>query len=290
MLESSVADTAAGLVEDDEAYRRLFAPLVRDWARLEAALLGPPVRPPRHPLTLARFAVHALRPASGFATKFFRGERARALFAGCSAHSLLPAEKSPSAAFGLVLLTLGHVVGWPLPRGGSQRISDALASYLRALGGEIETAAPVASLDELPPARAILCDVTPRQLLRLAGDRLPRAYRRALARYRYGPGAFKLDFALDGPIPWRAPECGRTACVHVGGTMEEIAESERAAWEGRAPERPFVIVAQQSLFDAGPAPEGKHTGWAYCHVPHDSSVDLSARIERQVDRFATGFR
>ena len=290
VLERSVDETAAGLVEDDEAYRRLFGPLADDWRRLEESLLGPLVRLPRHPLALARFGVHALRSAHGLAHGLFRGERARALFAGCSGHAILPAEKAPTAAFGLVLLTLGHAVGWPVARGGSQKIADALASCLRSLGGEIETSARVESLDELPPTRAVLCDVTPRQLVRLAGQRLPASYRRALERYRYGPGSFKVDFALDGPVPWRARECARATCVHVGGTIAEIAASERAAWAGTEPERPYLILAQQTLVDPSRAPEGKHTVWAYCHVPNGSTVDMTERIEFQIERFAPGFR
>ena len=289
MLERSVGETAAGLVEDDEAYRRLFGRLAADWARLEESLLGPVIRPPRHPVALARFALHALRSADNAARSLFRTERARALFAGCSGHAMVPADMTPTAAVGFVLLTLGHVAGWPVARGGSQRIADALASYLRSLGGEIETGAPVVSLAELPRTRAVLCDVTPRQLLRIAGDRLPPSYRRALERYRYGPGAFKVDYALDGPIPWRAPECARAACLHLGGTMEEIAASERVAWEGRESERPFVLIGQQSLHDPTRAPDGAHTAWAYCHVPNGSAADMTERIEAQIERFAPGF-
>jgi phytoene dehydrogenase-like protein len=290
MLERSVDSTAAGLVEDDEPYRRVLGRLAADWPRLDAALLGPVVRAPRHPVALARFAFHALRSASAATSSLFRGERARALFAGCSGHSMLPPDKSVTAAFGLVLLTLGHVAGWPVARGGSQAIADALASYLRSLGGEIETGRPVESLGDLPRARAVLCDVTPRQLVRIAGDRLPPSYRHALERYRYGPGAFKLDYALDGPIPWRAPECARAACVHLGGTMEEIAASAGAVWEGREPEHPFLLVGQQSLFDVTRAPPDKHTAWAYCHVPNGSTTDMTERVEAQLERFAPGFR
>ena len=289
LLERSVDETAAGLVEDDESYRRLFGRLAADWERLEETLLGPLVRLPRHPLAATRFALHSLRSAEGAASSLFRGERARALFAGCSAHGMVPADKPPSAAFGLVLLTLGHVAGWPVARGGSQTIADALASYLRSLGGEVETGAPVESLRELPPALAVLCDVTPRQLLRLAGDRLPTRYARALSRYRYGPGSFKVDYALDGPVPWHAPECARAGCLHLGGTMDEIAASEQAPWSGREPDRPHVLLAQQSLFDPTRAPAGRHTLWAYSHVPNGSRADLTERIEAQIERFAPGF-
>lgn len=289
LLERAVEATAAGLGPDAAAYRRLMAPLVADADRILRFILGP-FRIPRHPLTLARFGLKALRSAAGLASHRFQGERARALFAGLAAHSMLPLERSPSAAVGLVLAILGHTAGWPLPRGGSQRIADALAGYLRALGGEIVTGRPVRALDELPPARAVLFDLTPRQVLAIAGQRLPASYRRRLERYRYGPGVFKVDWALAGPIPWRAPECRRAATVHLGGMLDEIAAAERAVAAGRHPERPFVILAQPSLFDPSRAPEGKHTAWAYCHVPNGSSVDMTGRIEAQVERFAPGFR
>lgn len=202
----------------------------------------------------------------------------------------MPLEKPPTASFGLVLGILGHALGWPLPQGGSQRIADALAAYLHSLGGEIVTHTPVNSLEALPPARVVMADITPRQFLALAADRLPRGYRRQLEGYRYGPGAFKVDWALDGPIPWQAAECSRAGTVHVGGTLEEIAASERAMWHGPPAESPFVLVAQQSLFDPARAPSGKHTAWAYCHVPHGSTLDMTSRIEAQIERFAPGFR
>jgi phytoene dehydrogenase-like protein len=289
LLERSVGATATGLGPDARAYRTLMEPLVDAATPLIDALLGPP-RPPRHPIALARFGLSALRSAAGLARARFEGPRARALFAGLAAHSMLPLEQSPSAAFGLVLALLGHACGWPVARGGSQRIADALASLLRGLGGEIVTGRPVASLEELPPARCVLLDVTPRQLLALAGRRLPESYRRRLARYRYGPGSCKVDWALDGPIPWRAGACRRAATVHVGGTLEEIAAAEAAATRGEHPERPFVLLAQPSLFDPTRAPAGKHTVWGYCHVPNGSAVDMAERIERQVERFAPGFR
>jgi phytoene dehydrogenase-like protein len=207
-----------------------------------------------------------------------------------AAHAMLPLEQPPSAAFGLMLGLSGHVAGWPFARGGSQRIADALAAYLRALGGEIVTSAPVDSLDALPPARAVLCDITPRQLLRIAAGRLPASYAAALRRYRYGPGAFKIDYALDGPVPWADRACLRAGTVHLGGTLAEIAVGERAVARGETPERPLTLVVQQSLFDLTRAPQGKQTLWAYCHVPHGSSVDMTARIEAQIERFAPGFR
>lgn len=290
VLERSVDETAAGLGADGDAYRRLLRPLVTAWRGLEPGLLGPLVRFPERPLEMARFGFHALRPARQLAEQLFDDTRARALFAGIAAHSTLPLERMASASFGLVLGIAGHAAGWPLPRGGSQRVADALAAYARSLGGEIATGAPVESLAELAGARTVLCDVSPAELLRLAGPRLPRRYRGALARFRHGPAAFKLDWALARPIPWRAAECARAATVHLGGSLEEIAASERAAWEGRHARRPFVLLVQPSLFDPSRAPEGKHTAWAYCHVPNGSTTDMTERVERQLERFAPGFR
>jgi phytoene dehydrogenase-like protein len=277
------------LGEDDERWRRLFAPLVRDPESLLDEILAP-LHVPAHPLTLARFGLRALLPATTVARRSFRGARARGLFAGLAAHSMLPLERPPSAAFALMLGLLGHAVGWPFPRGGSQALSDALASYLRSLGGEIETGRRVESLAELGETRLVVLDVTPRGLLELAGDRLPDRYRRRLERYRYGPGVFKLDWALAGPIPWRADECSRAATVHLGATLEEIAASEAAPAQNRSAERPYVLLAQQSLFDPTRAPAGRHTAWAYCHVPNGSSVDMTEQVESQVERFAPGFR
>jgi phytoene dehydrogenase-like protein len=289
MLEHSVTATADGLDPDAAAYRKLMDPLVDDWDELMHDILGP-LRLPRRPLALARFGWYAIRPARGLAESLFRGERARALFAGLAAHSILPLEKPVSAGFALVLALLGHAVGWPLSRGGSQQIADRLADYLRSLGGEIATGTQVITLDELPAAGSILLDVTPRQVIGIAGDRLPARYRRRLARYRYGPGVFKVDWALNGPIPWRATACERAATVHLGGTLAEIAASERAVWRGMHPARPFVLLAQSSLFDRSRAPAGKQTAWAYCHVPNGSTFDMTGRIEAQVERFAPGFR
>jgi phytoene dehydrogenase-like protein len=289
LLERSLAGAVESLGEDGDAYRRLVGRTVEDWPLLADAFLGPILRLPRHPLALGRFSLRGLRPSASVASSAFRGEQARALFAGAAAHSVLPLEQLGTASFGIVFLAVAHTCGWPVARGGSQQIAQALASYLRSLGGEIETGAPVTSIEELPRARAILCDVGPRQLITLAGSRLPARYRRALAGYRYGPGVFKLDYALDGPVPWNAPECARAATVHLGGTLAEIAASERAPWQGRHAERPFVLLAQPSLFDSTRAPAGKHTLWAYCHVPNGSSLDMTARIEGQIERFATGF-
>jgi phytoene dehydrogenase-like protein len=289
LLERSISATAAGLGRDAPAYRRLVAPLVRGWEPMVEAILAP-LRLPRHPLALARFGLRAVWPARLLAERLFSGERARALFAGMAAHAIMPLEWPLTAAFGVVMLALGHAVGWPFPRGGAQRLADALAGYLASLGGQIRTDSPVASLDQLPPARAVLFDLAPRQVLAIAGARLPAGYARALGRYRHGPAVFKVDWALDGPIPWRAPECGRAATLHLGGRLAEIADAEAAVWRGEHPERPFVLLSQPSLFDPSRAPAGKHTAWAYCHVPNGSAVDMTERIEGQIERFAPGFR
>ena len=289
MLERSVELTANNLGGDGSRYRGLMGRLVADWPKLEATVQRP-FSLPKHPFAAARFGLTALRSASSVARHTFRGQRARALFAGLAAHAVLPLERVPSAVFGLVLGIIAHAQGWPFARGGSQHIPDALAKHLESLGGEIVTETPVASMDDLPPARAILFDVTPRQLLKIAASRLPTSFRAKLERYRYGPGICKLDWALDGPIPWKAAECARAGTVHLGGTFEEIAASEREAWFGRHSERPFVLLAQPTLFDATRAPAGKHTAWAYCHVPNGSCVDMTEAIEKQIERFAPGFR
>jgi phytoene dehydrogenase-like protein len=290
VVRRSLEETAAALGRDGPSYRKLLAPLLDSWARIEVELLGPVVHLPRHPLALARFGIIGLRSVAAVTRSHFETEQGRALFAGAGAHSMLPLELVASASFGLGLLLTAHLGGWPFARGGSQSIADVLGARLRALGGEIETGCEVTSLGDLPSSDLVLCDVTPRQLLRLAGERLPARYRRRLERFRYGPGVFKIDYALDGPIPWRAPETGEAATVHLGGSFAEIADSERSAWAGRHSERPFVLLAQQSLFDDTRAPAGKHTVWAYCHVPNGSTVDMRPRIEAQIERFAPGFR
>jgi phytoene dehydrogenase-like protein len=289
VLERSVQETAASLGPDARAYERLMRGVAEDAPRLASYFVGSP-RFIRHPLALGASALRALRPARALAESAFEGEKARGLFAGNGAHSFLPLEKRPSALFGLVLGTLGHAFGWPFPKGGSQRIADALTSYLLSLGGEVYTGVRVGSVEEVPRTRAVLFDVTPRQLLDIAGEHFTERYRRALKDYRYGPGVFKVDFALDGPIPWKAEECLRAGTVHLGGTLEEVSAGEAAVWRGEHPERPFVLLAQQSLFDATRAPEGKHTVWAYCHVPNGSEFDMTGRIERQIERFAPGFK
>lgn len=295
ILDRSIANTAAALGRDAIAYGRLIAPLAARWDAIADGALGPlrPLHQLAHPLAslaLARFGLSAIRSAKGLADRRFRGEQARALFAGMAAHAMLPLEQPPSAAAGLVLGITGHVVGWPFPRGGSQRIAIALAAYLRSLGGEVITGTEITSLDAVPPARVVLCDVTPRQLCAIASERLPPSYAQRLARYRYGPGVFKVDYALDGPIPWMAEACRQAGTVHVGGTLEEIASAERAVWRGVASEHPFVLVAQQSLFDPTRAPAGKQVAWTYCHVPHGAAIDMTTRIEAQIERFAPGFR
>jgi phytoene dehydrogenase-like protein len=290
VLERSIKATGGWLGADAPAYRRLMEPLVDHWEQLVGDALGPLPLPPRHPFVMAGFGLEAIRSVRGVAESRFKGERARALVAGIAAHAMLSLEQPVSAAFGLILGMLGHAVGWPIPRGGSQTIVDAMAAYLRSLGGEIVTGVEVESLEMLPSARAILCDVTPRQLLRIAHRQLPTGYQHRLMRYRYGPGVCKVDLALDGPIPWKAQACLRAGTVHVGGPLPEIAAAERAVWRGEHAEQPYVLLAQQSLFDPTRAPAGKHTVWAYCHVPSSSSMDVSERVIAQIERFAPGFR
>ena len=289
ILERSVEATAAALGPDARAYERLMRGIAEDADKIAAYFVGSP-RLIRHPLALAASGLRALRSARGLAEDLFEGEKARGLFAGNSAHSFLPLEKRPSAMFGLLLGTLGHAFGWPFPKGGSQRIADALASYLRSLGGEIFTGVWVRSVDEVPRTRAVLFDVTPGQLLDIAGEHFTERYQNALKGYRYGPGVFKVDFALGGPVPWKAQECLRAGTVHLGGTLDEISAGEAAVWRNELPERPFVLLAQQSLFDETRAPDDKHTVWAYSHVPNGSTFDMTGRIEGQIERFAPGFR
>lgn len=289
VLHRSIEDTGRSLGEDAGAYERLIRLLVDDWEKIADGILGP-LRPPRHPLAMAGFGLLALRSAEGLAKKAFTGEKGRGFFAGLAGHSMIELDKAGTASFGLVLALLGHEVGWPFPRGGTQCLADALACHLKSLGGEIVTGRLIHSLEELPPSNAILCDVTPKQLLALAGDSLPAGYQRKLQGYRYGPGVFKIDWALADPIPWQAEACRRAGTVHVGGKLEEIAASERNVWRGKHPEKPYVLLAQQSLFDHSRAPDGQQTAWAYCHVPHGSDVDMTEAITDQIERFAPGFR
>jgi len=288
VTERSFFATAEALGEDRAPYLRLLDRIVSRWSDFEPVVLGPFLPRPNRLLHAVDLSVTrtGLSSATGLA-KRFRSDRARALLAGHAAHSMLPLETRPSGGIGLVLMATAHVFGWGFPRGGSQRLADALADRLEELGGEIRTESPV---DELPRVDVVMADVVPRELLRIAGDKLPAHYAHALRRYRHGPGVFKLDWALDGPIPWRAPDCRRAATIHVGGTLAEIAESERAPREGRHAERPYVLLTQPSLFDDSRAPAGKHTAWAYCHVPSGSTEDMTERMEAQVERFAPGFR
>jgi phytoene dehydrogenase-like protein len=290
ILEHSLEKSAASMGTDGQQYRRLMTPLVNFYENILEDILGPFPMPPRHPLALARFGVSAVRSARGLAESWFRSIRARAIFAGMAGHSMLPLESPTTASIALVLGLLAHAVGWPFPKSGSQAIVDAMAAYLRSLGGEIHTGWEVKSLDELPATRVVMLDVTPKQVLQIVGERFPDGYRRQLAGYRYGPGVFKVDYALSGPIPWRAPECSQAGTVHLGGTLEEIAAAERSVWLGEHPEKPFVLLAQQSLFDPTRAPAGQHTAWAYCHVPNASTFDMMDRVTAQIERFAPGFR
>jgi phytoene dehydrogenase-like protein len=291
VLERSVDATGLGLGDDGAAYRRLMAPLVAAGPQLVDAVLSPlSVPSPRVWPPLARFATSGMWPATRLATHRFAGDEARGLLVGLAAHSLLSLRAPGTGGFGLYLGLLGHLVGWPMARGGSQAIADALVALLVDRGGELVLGQPVTSLAALPPARTTLLDLTPRQLLALGGDRLPARYRRQLARYRYGGAIWKVDWALDGPIPWTAAGCARAGTVHVGGTLDEVAFSESELQRGRHVDRPFVLLAQQSRFDPTRAPAGEHNAWAYCHVPNGSPLDMTARIEAQVERFAPGFR
>lgn len=290
MLERDIDATAANLGPDGSAWLKLFRPFAENWFTLAPEVLGPVLVPKRHPILLARLGLRAFPPARWFANRCFRGDRAKALFAGLAAHSFLSLDEVLTSAFGVMFAAVTHAVGWPIPRGGSQSIANALCGYLASLGGTVTTSTRVANLADLPAADMTLCDITPRQLVKIAADRLSPEYRRRMERWQYGPAAFKVDYALSQPIPWRAPECFRTACVHLGGTLEEIAASEDAMRHGRHAERPFVLVAQPTLFDPARAPGGKHIAWAYCHVPNGSTFDMLPRLEAQIERFAPGFR
>ncbi len=287
--ERSIDATVARLGPDGPAWERTFRPLSENWDAFFGSMMSL-LSVPKHPLLLARFGLLAPLPSGAVARSLFQTEEARALFAGMAAHSVLPLDQAGSSAFALMLTLAGHAVGWPMARGGSQKIADALASYFESLGGKIFVNAKVRSLDEVRGASLVLCDISPKQLVDIAGGRLPEHFSRKLMSFRYGPGVFKMDWALNGPIPWTNPDCRRAGTVHVGGDLAEITASEKAPWENRASERPFVLLAQQSLFDPTRAPAGKHTAWGYCHVPNGSNVDMTAAIEDQVERFAPGFR
>ena len=290
ILERDIRATAKNLGRDGAMWTRIFSPLASRWDALAPMILGPLLKFPRNPFLLGYFGAGAIWSAKFFARSMFREEKTRGLFAGLAAHSTLALQEPLTASFGMVLALTAHAVGWPLPRGGSQNIADALAAHLRALGGEIITNSRVENLNALPDARAYMFDVTPKQLLNIAGDKLHGTYKTQLQNFRYGPGVFKLDYALDAPVPWRAQEALRAATVHIGSTFDEIAASERATTQGRVSDAPYVLVVQTSLFDETRAPRGKHTLWAYCHVPHGSREDMTARIENQIERFAPGFK
>jgi phytoene dehydrogenase-like protein len=289
-LERDLRDAESELGDDGQSWRKLMQPFVERWSQLSSEVLRPVHILTRHPLLMARFGLVAFSSANKLGSASFREERTRALFAGLAAHSFLSLDQPLSAAFGILLGAAAHAVGWPIPRGGAQSLTDALCSHFKSLGGEVRTCSRVDSLASLPKFDLALCDVTPRQLMQLAGSRLSSAYTRRLARYRYGPGAFKVDYALRSPIPWKAGQCSKAVTVHIGGSAAEIALSEDAMSRGRHSERPFVLLAQPSLFDPTRAPAGKHTAWAYCHVPNHCEVDMLPFIEAQIERFAPGFR
>jgi phytoene dehydrogenase-like protein len=289
LLQRSTAAMADQLGPDAAAWQALMDPFVTRWQSLFADALGP-LRMPRHPLLLARFGLTALPATTWLARRRFRGARAQALLGGIAAHVTLPLRSPPSAAGGMMLGIAGHSVGWPIPRGGAASITRALLSLFRSLGGELQANAPVTSLDELPQSRAVLLDLTPRQILRLDATHLSPIYRLQLEHFQYGLGTFKVDWALDAPIPWRAPEARQSATVHLGGTLEEMDANRQLEWQGQPAEQPYVLLSQPTLFDQSRAPSGKHVGWAYCHLPNGSSFDMTERIEAQVERFAPGFR
>jgi len=288
ILGGSVSATARLLGEDEQVYRQLMDPLVADWPAIAPDVLGP-LHFPKHPFAMAAFGMKALTSA-GFLARRFRTKELRGLWAGMAAHSILPLSHATTSAIALVLMIAGHRKGWPLPRGGASSIAEALASYFIYLGGKIETNTTISSFDQLPSSRAVLLDLTPRQLLRLGGHRWSSLYQAQLEKYRYGSGVFKIDWALDAPIPFTAGECRQAGTVHIGNTLEEITEAEDITWRGGHPDKPFVLLAQQSIFDPSRAPAGRHTAWGYCHVPGGSKRDMTEAIERQVERMAPGFR
>ncbi len=275
---------------DAGAYRALFDPIVDNWQALAGEVFRPLIRIPSHPFLLARFGLRAVQPCTMLTRAVFQHDRTRAVFSGSAAHSTLNLESPLSAAFGMIMAAAGHAVGWPVPRGGAQQLANALAGYLKSLGGRITTSSPVQNLDELRGSDLVLCDVTPRQFLEIARHRLKRPFRQLLQRFRYGPGVFKMDWALREPIPWKAKDCRQAITIHLGGSLAEIVASERAASNGEPPTKPFVLLAQPSLFDWTRAPAGQHTAWAYCHVPNGWRGSAVEQIESQIERFAPGFR
>ncbi len=288
VLHKSVQDTASGLGIDEQSYLKLMTPLVRDWPIIDSDVLGP-LHFPKNPVAMARFGLDAVTAADYLVSRF-KTTHARGLWGGMAAHSIQPLSNFTTSAIGLVLMAAGHLGGWPIPQGGSQQIANALASYFLSIGGRIETDRPIQSLNQVPSATAILFDTTPRQLLKIAGDRFSSLYKWQLQNYRYGMGVFKMDWALDGAIPFTAKDCQKAGTIHLGNSFEEIAAGEAEIWKGNHPDKPYVLLAQQSIFDASRAPAGKHTAWAYCHVPFGSTKDMSTIIENQVERFAPGFK
>jgi phytoene dehydrogenase-like protein len=289
LLQSSVDGTAQSLGQDAGSYRKLVEPILINWDKIFPFLMNP-LSLPAHPIALAKFGYYGMLSVSGLVKRHFQSMQARGLFAGMAAHSVLPFTNLTTSAIALIFLLLGHDSGWPLPKGGSQQMANALASYFLSLGGRIETNFTVSSLEQLPSSHAVMLDITPKQLLQIAGHKLSSFYSWQMKRFRYGPGVFKIDWALDSPIPFIAEGCRQAGTVHIGNTFEEIAETEKNTWNGKHADRPFVLLAQQSLFDDSRAPRGKHTAWAYCHVPSGSTKDMTEQIENQVERFAPGFR
>ncbi len=289
LLQQSLEKTSQSLGEDSSSYSSLFSPFIEDWPKLENTLLGP-FTIPRHPLPALKFGWKAVRSAESLAKTSFKNPKTQGLFAGLAAHSVLPLDRPITAAVGLLLGITGHVFGWPMAKGGAQQIANALGSYFQSLGGTIQTGYRVDSIEELPASKAVLFDLTPRQILKIAKGELTHSYQKQLERYRYGPGVFKMDWALTQPIPWKASDCLQAGTVHLGGDFDQIAASEKAIWEGTHAEKPYVLLAQHSLFDNTRAPNGKQSAWAYCHVPHGSKKDMSQEIEDQIERFAPGFR
>lgn len=289
LLERDLGEARDFLGDDGPAWERLMRPFVEEWSEFVPDVLRPVPFIPKHPWLMARFGVLALQSAEAVARRF-RSPRTRALFAGLAAHSFLSLDEPLSAAFAILMAAPAHAVGWPIPRGGAQSITDALSGVLLSLGSRINTSSPVESLSALPGYDLSVCDLTPHQLLKIGGQRLSQSYKRQMGRYRYGAAAFKVDYALNAPIPWKANDCLRAATVHLGGSFEEIAASEKAVRNGQHADRPFVLLAQPSLFDSSRAPSGKHIAWAYCHVPNGSKVDMLEKLENQIERFAPGFR
>ncbi|MBE7174299.1 MAG: NAD(P)/FAD-dependent oxidoreductase [Williamsia sp.] len=288
VLSRSLEETIRGLGKDGPVYKRLIGPVVKDWDLLAPEILAP-FHIPKHPFVMGAFGLKALQAAT-WLSKRFSTQQGRGLFGGMAAHSIQPLSNVATSAIALVLMAAGHTGDWPVPRGGAQKIADALAAFFLSLGGKIEVNFPVKSLQQLPSSHAVLFDITPRQLLQIAGHQFSSLYKWQLEKYRYGMGVFKVDWALDAPIPFTADACRRAGTIHIGNTFEEIALSEQQSAAGKLTEKPFVLLAQQSLFDPDRVPAGKHTAWAYCHVPNGSTADRTAVIEQQIERFAPGFR